>query len=246
MKLDDFRVELINPEEVKQFVEMHGRMACICYDTNEKFAERVGKNVVKSGHLSGSRGLTFKFKLTNIPRACIDQIVRHNVGFYPQVQSQRYVKVDDMNVYVPPIADRDDSLKELIYFHSEYTKDIYNAIIERLAQIGYHGEKANEIARGVLPMNIESACTIAVTLEGMINFAHKRLCVCSQEHIRRVCKLMVAEIIKVEPIYKDSLVAICEHLLWCPESKNRTCGLYPQKDDLLKLLNNNREALRNE
>lgn len=239
MKINDFKVELVNAEEVRNFVKEHGKMACICYHTDEKYAERVGRNVVKSGHHSGSRGLTFRFKITNVPRACVDQIVRHNVGFYPQVQSQRYVKVEDMDVYVPPVVERDDTLKSLIYHHSEYTKDIYQGMIKRLNELGYYGEKANEVARGVLPMNVESACMVAVTLEGMINFAHKRLCVCSQEHVRKVCELMVAAIVDIEPLYKDLLVPICEYLLWCPESKNRTCGMYPQKEDLLKLMNKN-------
>lgn len=246
MQLKDFKVELINADEVRNFVKEHGRMACICYNTDAKYAERVGKNVVKSGHHSGSRGLTFRFKITNVPRACVDQIVRHNVGFYPQVQSQRYVKVDDMNVYVPPVVSNDDLLSSLIYYHSEYTKDIYNTMIDRLAQLGYHGEKANEIARGILPMNIESACMVAVTLEGMINFAHKRLCVCAQEHIRRVCQLMVDEIVKVEPLYKELLVPICEYLLYCPEDRKRSCGAHPQKDDLLALINNHKEELKHE
>ena len=35
----DFKVELINAEEVKNFVKQHGEVACICYATNPKFAQ---------------------------------------------------------------------------------------------------------------------------------------------------------------------------------------------------------------
>lgn len=40
----DFQVELQNPEEVKQFVKKHGQMAAVCYNTNPKYAERVGEH----------------------------------------------------------------------------------------------------------------------------------------------------------------------------------------------------------
>ena len=87
----DFKVELINAEEVKNFVKQHGEVACICYATDPKYAERVGKNVLQTGHFSGSRGDYFKFKFTNVPRALVDQSVRHDVGTFKNVQSQRYV-----------------------------------------------------------------------------------------------------------------------------------------------------------
>lgn len=237
MELKDIKVELINPEEVKKFVEMHGRMACICYDTDEKFSSKVGESVLQSGHYSGSRGDTFKFKITGVPRACVDQIARHNVGAYPQVQSQRYVKVEDMNIFMPPIVANDSELRTLVNYHADYTEKIYTLMLERLEVLGIKGEKANEIARGVLPINIESAMTVALSLEGLINFMHKRLCTCAQDHVREVARLMRAEILDVAPIYEPYLVPICEHNLWCPESAKRCCGRYPTKDSLKNILN---------
>ena len=37
--IDEFKVELINAEEVKEFVKNHGKFASICYNSNEKYAE---------------------------------------------------------------------------------------------------------------------------------------------------------------------------------------------------------------
>lgn len=240
MYLDDIKVELINPEEVKKFVEMHGKMACVCYDTPIEYAERVGKNVLASGHLSGSRGDTFKFNI-KAPRACIDQIVRHNVGAYPQVQSQRYVKVEDMDVYVPPIVAKDDELMMLLCYHTDYTTRIYECMINRLAELGIEGEKANEIARGVLPMNVESEMNIALSLEALINFEHKRLCTCAQEHVRKVAQLMREEVLKVAPIYKPYLVPVCDYLMYCPEDEKRCCGKHCTKKELQEIIKSSKQ-----
>ena len=95
-ELKDIKVTLLNPDEVKHFIRNHGYIACICYDTDERFAERVGENCLKSGHLSGSRGDFFKFEIT-CPRFTADQIMRHEQGVFKNCQSQRYVDMDDFD-----------------------------------------------------------------------------------------------------------------------------------------------------
>ena len=92
--LKKFKVELINKEEVKDFVKKHGEFAAICYSSDTKYAEQIGRSCLHSGHLSGSRGDYFKFKITNVPRDMIDQLVRSEEGCYKNVQSFRYVNKD--------------------------------------------------------------------------------------------------------------------------------------------------------
>ena len=58
----DFKVELINKEDVKTYIKRHGRFGAVCYNTDEKYAESVGETCLESGHLSGSRHLYFEFK----------------------------------------------------------------------------------------------------------------------------------------------------------------------------------------
>ena len=60
--IDDIKVELLNPDEVKNFIRNHGIFACQCYMTPEKYAERVGLSCLKEGHTSGSRCSYSKFK----------------------------------------------------------------------------------------------------------------------------------------------------------------------------------------
>ena len=51
-ELKDIKVRLLNPDEVKHFIRNHGYIACICYGTDERNAEKVDPNVNSSGQLS--------------------------------------------------------------------------------------------------------------------------------------------------------------------------------------------------
>ena len=49
------RLEIINPEVLKNLNKNHGEFARICYNTPAERTEAVGKACQKSGHMSGSR-----------------------------------------------------------------------------------------------------------------------------------------------------------------------------------------------
>ena len=168
---------------------------------------------------------------------CVDQSVRHDVGTFKNVQSQRYVNQEEFKMYYPKEILDDQYLLNLWMNHQIETQKVYKNTIDRLAEKGITGEKASEIARGMSPMNIESTYVQGFTLEALMNFMNKRLCSCSQEHIRYLAKLMRDEVLKVAPIYEEYLVPICERQLWCPEDKKRCCGRKPVKEDLIKILN---------
>ena len=233
----DFKVELINAEEVVKFVKNHGEIASICYATNPKYAQKVGESVLQTGHFSGSRGDYFKFKFTNVPRALVDQSVRHDVGTFKNVQSQRYVNQAEFDMYYPNEIINSPELTAIWQKHQRDTQEAYKATVQILNEkYGYTGEKASEIARGLLPMNVESVFIQGFTLEALMNYMNKRLCTCAQEHIRHVAKLMRDEVVKVAPIYEPYLVPICERQLWCPEDKKRSCGRRPVKSELEELI----------
>ena len=229
----DFEVTLLNPEEVKQFIKKHGEFACVCYNTPIERAEGTGLHCLKSGHLSGSRHLYFVFRLKNIPRFTIDQLVRHEVGVVKNVQSLRYVtkgnldKIDEgFNIYIPP--ELRDNIEDRWEF--ERTEDYLNIVYRRLVKAQRYmtnKERANEIARTLIPIGVATECSFACNLEGLINLANKRLCNRAEQPIHILVKMMVNEVIAVEPRYKEFLVPQCKKLGYCPEMKG--CGMYEQK-----------------
>ena len=229
----DFEVTLLNPEEVKQFIKKHGEFACVCYNTPIERAEGTGLHCLKSGHLSGSRHLYFVFRLKNIPRFTVDQLVRHEVGVVKNVQSLRYVtkgnldKIDEgFNIYIPP--ELRDNIEDRWEF--ERTEDYLNIVYRRLVKAQRYmtnKERANEIARTLIPIGVATECSFACNLEGLINLANKRLCNRAERPIHILVKMMVNEVIAVEPRYKEFLVPQCKKLGYCPEMKG--CGMYEPK-----------------
>lgn len=238
--IDDIKVTLLNAEEVKDFIKRHGEVACVCYNTNEKYAEKVGKSCMIEGHMSGSRGDFFKFEI-ECPRFTIDQIVRHEQGVFKNVQSQRYVDMDDdFSIYVPPKVVNNPMLVEQYIQYEEMCKSQYKVNRDCFNNLNITGEQANDLMRTMLPIGVKSKVRIGFTLEALIHFMHKRLCVRADEPIRRVAKLMKEEVLKVQPEYAELLVPQCEDMMYCPEK--HTCGRYPSKKELKTIIKNGKNV----
>lgn len=222
----DFKVRLVNGEEVKSFIKKHGEFAAICYNTPKEKAEVVGMHCLKSGHFSGSRHLHFVFELENIPRSAVDQLVRHNIGFVTNVQSLRYCNKDGkVSIYIAPELVDNPYMLKTIQDQENIVNAQYNYIQNYLEEGNIKGEKANEIARTILPIGISTSCNIAVNIECLIHLANVRLCTRAELPIRTIVKQMVDQVVEVEPRYKFLLVPQCKKLGYCPEG-NKECPRY--------------------
>lgn len=230
----DIKIALLNADEVKNFIKNHGEVACVCYNTDEKYAEKVGLSCMKDGHMSGSRGDYFKFEI-EAPRFTIDQIVRHEAGVFKNVQSQRYVDMDDnFSIYVPPKVVNDEKLLEQYIQYEEMCKARYKVNRACFEDLGITGEQANDLMRTLLPIGVMSKVRMGFTLEGLIHFMHKRLCTRADLPIRKVAQLMREEVLKVQPLYEDLLVAQCQALMYCPEKSS--CKKYPSREEVENML----------
>ena len=226
----DFKVDLLNKEECGDFFTKWGTFACTCYHTPKKLAKRVGKVCFESEHNSGSRAFHFIFDVTNVPRSLVDQLVRHEQGVIKNVQSFRYVNKGTANVYVPNIIAKDEEMTKLYYDVVANSMEGYNKLVEMLKEKGFTGEKANEQARGVIPMNTNTGLTIGLTYEALVHLANERLCTRAEYPIRMLVKQMVVEVLKVLPELQDKLVAKCITQMYCDEDK--CCGIRPPKAQL--------------
>ena len=231
--LNDFKVELQNPEEVKGFIKKHGEFATVCYNTNTKYAEKVGESCLQSGHLSGSRHLYMVFELKNIPRSAVDQIVRHTQGFVTNVQSLRYCNKDGkVSIYIASELLDSPYMVKTIKDQEDIVNAQYNYIQTFLEDGGITGEKANEIARTILPIGVATECNIAVNLECLMHLANVRLCTRAELPIRTIVKEMVRQVVEVESRYKPFLVPNCKKLGYCPEGNKHSCGRKPTKEEI--------------
>ena len=216
--LKDFKVRLVNGEEVKNFVKRHGEFSKVCYDTPKEKAEKVGEKCLESGHLSGSRHLYMVFEIKNVPRSAVDQLVRHTQGFVTNVQSLRYCNKDGkISLYASPEIEKDIYLTQALHNYEAQVQANYNYFQINLKNENYTNEQANEIARTVIPIGVATECNVAVNLECLIHLANVRLCNRAELPIRTIVKEMVRQVVEVEPRYKPFLVPNCKKLGYCPE-----------------------------
>lgn len=221
-------VKLINKEECKDFFKLWGEFACTCYNTDKKYAERVGKSCFESGHYSGSRAFSFIFEVKGISRRCSHQLVRHSVGVTINQKSQRYCDESYFDYVVPPkIRNRPVVRKK----YDEFMKTI-NTMYRTLNGMLYEIEGIQEDTRYILPNACTTELTIGFTLEALIHFCEERLCSASQWEIRELAENMKREIIDVLPELESKLNSKCINLGYCPESEKRCCGRKPNKNKI--------------
>lgn len=255
------KVTLLNAEHLKNLYKEHGMFACTCYDTPEKFAERVGKSCNESGHMSGSRTEYFKFRIEGIDRGVAEQFMRHEIGVrYDEIdkyqsydnleclidvnpsnivknmQSFRYVDKNKFEYATPRNIQKIPDINKRYQSLMQHIDDEKQAICNMLIENGVDKKEAIEDANYALPRATTLTLTIAFTPEALIHFMHKRLCVRSQDLNTLFAREMRKRVKEVLPDFAKHLQPHCQYLLWCPEGKH-TCGAYPTKDELKTLLN---------
>lgn len=230
------KVELLNKDEIKYLFRHWGEFAKVCYDTKTNTPEKIGKHCMNSGHFSGSRSRYFEFLITDVPRFCIDQAVRSEVGVVKNVQSFRYVGKNSFSYAIPKeILDNEELVKEY-HCHMKQTLDLYEAIQDYVYKKTSSKERANEQARYVVPMSTNSAFVIGFTLEALIHYCNVRLCTRTEDMHRKMANMIKDAVLEQLPELKGSLVPHCKTLMYCPET--HCCGAAPTKKELMEKLAN--------
>lgn len=258
------RVELMNPEVVRDLYKNHGEFACVCYNTPAKYAERVGEKCQENGHFSGSRSEYIKFRISDIDRGTAEQCLRHEIGTDVPFEYQDNYSFADYAELIKDIP-ADHIVKNMASFRyidkngfkwatpkmiedCEEAKMYYDDIMETLnvkrntlkdilIRNGRNPKKVNEAVNFVLPRATTTEFVIGFTPEALIEFMHKRLCTRAQEFIYKLAYQMAHEIFMVNERFAKELKPQCEHLMWCPEG-DACCGRKPTKAKLKELLEN--------
>lgn len=203
-------VELIR--YTQEPAELCGYAAAICtaYDDHWKAL----RGAMASGHESVIEHAAFTFRIEGVSRALLAQITRHRLASF-SVESQRYVKMDEMPVVVPPsIAMNAVVLKT------------YNGLMDQIRMF-YKAAVAMGIpyedARYVTP---QAACTkLIVTMNAreLLHFFELRCCNRAQWEIRELADRMLALCRQAAPELFRRAGCACMMNLPCPEGK-RSCG----------------------
>lgn len=256
-------VEILNPEVLTNLYHNHGLFACACYNTPEKYADKVGKSCEDEGHMSGSRCEYIKFKITGLDRGTSEQCLRHEIGtavpfaeqdnysfsdyselvtdvspdqIVKNMASFRYIDKEGFKFDTPTTIERCEKANDKYVELMGIINSFRTEIKDALVEDGVPEKRAVQDANFVLPRATTTEFVIGFTPEALIHFCHKRLCARAQEFIRELAVKMKQEVAKYNPEFATELVPHCQHLLWCPEKKHG-CGAYPTKDALMSILN---------
>lgn len=255
-------VEIKNPEVLTNLYYNHGIFAATCYNTPEKFAEKVGKSCEDDGHMSGSRCEYIKFKITGLDRGTSEQCLRHEIGTSVPFEEQdnysfsdysemvkdvspdqivknmasfRYIDKEGFSYEIPATIQNSDKAGTEYRDLMDIIDDYRTRIKDALIEDGVPEKRAVQDANFVLPRATTTDFVIGFTPEALIHFCHKRLCTRAQEFIRELAINMKREVAKYNPEFAAELVPHCQHLLWCPEMK-ASCHAYPTKAELIDIL----------
>lgn len=185
--------------------------------------------VLKSGHQSIAEHVNFTFAISEISRACANQLERHRHCSYSQ-QSLRYVEIkEDFDEILEMVNHKDYTIKLYAlcekYFINPYNKDkeldLYNEFAEYAidtlsSYLGLIKSGAKpEDARGVLGLNFKTNLVMTCNLRELIHICNERLCLRAQNEIREMTQKMVNEV-----LFDNDLKFLKEFLV--PKCKNCT------------------------
>lgn len=191
--------------------ELCGEAAAIC--TDSKNTESALRHAMESGHTSVLEHAVYTFRVEGISRACLAQLTRHRIASF-DVQSQRYVKLDEPDFVIPesilelesPVAD------EAI----NYIQDSLG-IYKRLLAAGVPAEDA----RYVTPQAVPTKLIMTMNARELLHFFSLRTCNRAQWEIRELADKMLKLCKESTPIIFVNAGPGCVtgH---CPEKK--PCG----------------------
>ena len=203
------------------------RAASTCYDSQVTDG-RIMRHCYRSGHHSVLEFADFSFKISGVSRALTHQLVRHRIASYAQ-RSQRYCTEDGFEFVTPKSVAKDE---EALLRYNETMETIRTAYEELIAR-----GVAPEDARMLLPNACCTQICVKMNLRALIHFCNERLCTCAQWEIREMARLMVKEVVAIEPRLAEFLVPKCEAnapYCFCTETKKRSCGRHPVLSDVMK------------
>lgn len=207
------KVELItytqNPEEI---IEKCGRT---CYKSPEKDAQHRAefiKGIVRAGHTAVIEHASATFRISEVSRALTHQLVRHRLFSFCQ-QSQRYVKENEPQYFIPEIINKEFTDDEIILnknneaklsaaklVYQNLMKQIW-ATYNNLIELGMKKEDA----RYVLPNSAYTEICVTGNFREWYNFLKLRCDVHAQLEIRQLAYKILNELYKIAPNVFDDL-----------------------------------------
>ena len=203
--------------EYTPFPEMLcGAAAAVC--TDSKNGESALRHAMESGHTSVLEHAVFTFKVEGLSRAALAQLTRHRLASF-DVQSQRYVKLDNPELVIP------ESIKDSPFAaEAESTMRYVMNLYQRMVEAGIPCEDA----RYVTPQAVPTTLIMTMNARELLHFFSLRTCNRAQWEIRKLADEMLRLCKEVSPALFEKAGPGCVTSL-CPEKKS--CGHPRARED---------------
>lgn len=182
----------------------------------ENFIRRMLK--AEHAHESPLEHASLTFHLT-CSRACSHQLVRHRIASYSQ-QSQRYVRMDDLPVIVPPT-----------FMETEQRRHRFIKVMQDIAwdyECALEAGIPAEDARYLLPHATATQIVVTMNFRSLLHFFAERCCNRAQWEIRDLANQMLDICKSLYPCVFENAGPHCLKIKHCPEAK--PCGKQPWKE----------------
>lgn len=220
-----------------------GSVAAECYNTTDpKRFKGIGRNCLNERH---SRVLEFPdilIIITGMSAKATRDLYTHQHTSKLQA-STRYIDYSQMydEIIPPSVLSNEDAVIKW-QKHSASTQEV----MQQLKEIGIPLEDYT----GKLPLGYETTWVWKVNLSTLIHMFGVRACTRAYHEVRQFMSLLKNELSKIDDEWQEIAETAfhprCVNMLYCPESKSRTCGMRPRKEDLLKVLEKEFECYKKE
>lgn len=167
--------------------ELCGQAAAVCTDS-QNWASAL-RHAVESGHTSVLEHAVFTFQIEGISRACLAQLTRHRLASF-DVQSQRYVKLDNPELVMPQTVMNSPLCGE-VENAMRYMMELYG----RLLDSGVPAEDA----RYITPQAVPTKLVMTMNARELLHFFSLRTCNRAQWEIRQMADEMLKICRNVSP-----------------------------------------------
>ena len=191
-----------------------GAAAAIC--TNSKDPCKSLDHALASGHTSVLEHAVFTFRVTGLSRAALAQLTRHRLASF-DVQSQRYVKLDNPELVIPDSIHSSEFAEE-----AEKTMKQVMDLYKRMVEAGIPCEDA----RYVTPQAVTTSLIMTMNARELLHFFSLRTCNRAQWEIRQLADEMLRQCREYAPEIFDHAGPGCVTGT-CPEKK--PCG-HPREE----------------
>ncbi len=196
--------------------QLCGAAAAVC--TNTEDYEKSLRHALASGHTSVLEHAVFTFKVEGLSRAALAQLTRHRLASF-DVQSQRYVKLDNPELVIP------DSIRDWDFAaEAESTMRYVMNLYQRMVEAGIPCEDA----RYVTPQAVPTTLFMTMNARELLHFFHLRTCNRAQWEIRELADRMLKLCKEVSPAIFEKAGPGCVTDI-CQEKKS--CGHPRSRED---------------